>query len=233
MSRTPRVAPIVVAIDGPAGAGKSTLARGLARSLGVAYVNTGLMYRAVARAAVRDGLDLDDDGALASAAERIRFDLDAGDPPSLLIDGRLPDEGLQAPEVEHVVSRVSRHPGVRAVLRDAQRRLGAGGAVMEGRDIATVVFPGADAKIFVTASPEVRAERRLRERGRTGGEASGIDRRDALDARTNPLEPAPGAIVIDGTHLSVEEVLARAVAIVSAARPDDGGGPAAGGMPGG
>ena len=217
-------APVVVAIDGPAGAGKSTLARGLARALGVAYVNTGLMYRAVARAAVNGGIDPRDPNALERIAGAIRFDLDAGDPPSLRIDGGSPPEELQSPDVEQVVSAVSGHQGVRAVLREAQRRLGSRGAVMEGRDIATVVFPEADAKIFVTASPEAREARRGRERGA----AADVTGRDALDARTNPLEPSPGAVVIDATRLSIEGVLARALEIVHAARPDLGDAPAAG-----
>jgi len=216
MSDSRRRAPVVVAIDGPAGAGKSTLARGLANALGVAYVNTGLMYRAVARAAVRAGLDPDDEGSLAEVAGRIGFDLDDGRPPALRIDGEAPSEDLQSPEVEVLVSRVSRHPRVRAVLRDAQRRLGSRGAVMEGRDIATVVFPEADAKIFVTASPEAREARRGRERGG----AADVQTRDALDARTNPLEPSKGAVVIDATDLSIAGVLARAMEIVRAARPE-------------
>jgi len=229
MSRTRPHAhtPVIVAIDGPAGAGKSTLARGLARALGVGYVNTGLMYRAVAQAAGEARVDPDDEPALEHAARRIRFDLDDGDPPSLRIDGRPPTDDLQTPGVEDVVSRVSRHPRVRAVLRDEQRRLGAGGAVMEGRDIATVVFPEADAKIFVTASREAREARRGLERG----EAADVRRRDALDARTNPLEPSPGAVVIDATQLSIAEVLARALGIVRAARPDLGDEQASEGVP--
>ena len=222
MSEPRSHAPVVVAIDGPAGAGKSTLARGLAKALGVAYVNTGLMYRAVARAAAEAHIDPDDESGLELAARRIRFDLDDGDPPSLRIDAAPPADELQSPAVEDAVSRVSRHPGVRAVLRDAQRRLGSDGAVMEGRDIATVVFPRADAKIFVTASPDAREARRGRERGETAD----VHTRDALDARTNPLEPSPGAAVIDATHLSIAEVLARALEIVRAARSDLGDEPA-------
>jgi len=216
MSKRRREEPVVVAIDGPAGAGKSTLARGLARALGVAYVNTGLMYRAVARAAVVGGVDPVEEEALERVARGIGFDLDEGDPPSLRIDGAAPDEALLGPDVEDVVSTVSSHPRVRALLRETQRRLGSRGAVMEGRDIATVVFPGADAKIFVTASPDAREARRGRERAAAGD----VTTRDALDARTNPLEPSPGAVVIDATNLSIAEVLARALEIVRNARPD-------------
>jgi len=229
MSEPRRRAPVVVAIDGPAGAGKSTLARGLAHALGVPYVNTGLMYRAIARAAVDGSLDLDDAASLERLAEGIAFDLDGGDPASLVIGGNPPAEELQTPGVEEVVSRVSRHPRVREVLRREQRRLGSAGAVMEGRDIATVVFPDADAKIFVTATREARESRRGRERG----EAADVRTRDARDARTNPLEPSPGAVVIDATHLSIAEVLARAIDVVRAARPDLEIASATGGVPGG
>jgi cytidylate kinase len=209
---------VVVAIDGPAGAGKSTLARDLADALDIAYVNTGLMYRALAETALRLGLDTSDTGSLEQAARDIRFALDDGHPPALLVNGRPPGPELETGEVEAAVSLVSRHHAVREIMRSAQRALGEGGAVMEGRDIATVVFPDADVKIFVTASPEVRAARRLRERG---GAASGhaLERRDALDSRTNPLEPAEGAVVIDSTDLSLDEVLDLALAAVAAARP--------------
>src|SRR5262249_22751347 len=115
---------VVIAIDGPAGAGKSTLARGLAGTLGVAYVNTGLMYRALAEAALRLHLDTSDAVALEDAARDIRFDLDGGHPSSLLIDGRPPDPDLASPEVEAAVSLVSRHPVVREIMRAAQRELG-------------------------------------------------------------------------------------------------------------
>jgi CMP/dCMP kinase len=218
MSQSRRRPPVIVAIDGPAGAGKSTLARGLARALGIAYVNTGLMYRALARAAVDGGIDPDDETTLERAARAIAFDLDGGDPPSLHIDGKPPAEGLQSPDVEGVVSKVSRHPRVRTVLREEQRRLGSRGAVMEGRDIATVVFPETDAKIFVTASREAREARRGRERGA----AADVGARDTLDARTNPLEPSPGAVVIDATRLSIPQVLTRGLEIVRASRPDLG-----------
>jgi CMP/dCMP kinase len=214
---------IVIAIDGPAGAGKSTLARDLAAELDVGYVNTGLMYRAVAEAALRLGIDPDDEAALERAALSIRFDLDDGHPAALLVNGQPPGPALESTGVEDTVSLVSRHPAVRTVLRRAQRALGERGAVMEGRDIATVVFPDAPVKVFVTASPEVRAARRRRERGDAeAGDA--IERRDHLDARTNPLRPAEGAIVIDSTDLSAHEVLRRALEAVDRARPDVRGG---------
>jgi cytidylate kinase len=222
MTSYDRARGVVIAIDGPAGAGKSTLARDLAAALGVGYVNTGVMYRAVAVAALRLGLDRGDAAALAREAKAIRFGLDDGNPAALLVDGQPPGPELESNAVEEAVSQVSSHPAVRAVLRREQRALGEGGAVMEGRDIATVVFPDADVKIFVTASPEVRAARRRRERGAdAAGDA--VERRDVLDARTNPLQPADGAVVIDSTDLSAGEVLRRALGAVVEARPDLGG----------
>ena len=209
----------MIAIDGPAGAGKSTVARALAARLGLDYLDTGAMYRAVAEAALRLGIDPADAAALERAASAIGFDLDDGAPAALLVNGEPPSPVLESPEVEALVSLVSRHPGVRAVMRSAQRALGERGAVMEGRDIATVVFPDADVKIFVTASPEVRAARRRQERGELVA-ADALERRDMLDSRTNPLTPAEGAVVIDSTELSAPEVLERALTVVARVRPE-------------
>lgn len=207
----------LIAIDGPAGAGKSTLAKGVARELGLAYLNTGLMYRALTARAIAEGIGPDDETRLAGTAAEIGFALGGDDPPSLLIDGRAPGGDLETDEVEAVISRVSRHPAVRAALRGAQRALGAAGGVIEGRDIAAVVFPDADVKIFVTASPEVRAARRRLERGGEAGIELAIDRRDQLDARTSALAPSPGAVTLDTTGLSIEQALAEALRIVDAA----------------
>ena len=203
----------LIAIDGPAGSGKSTLARRLAVELGLPYVNTGLMYRALAVRAVREGVDPDDGPALEVLARSIGFSLDSTvEPPGLSIDGRAPEEALTSPEVESTVSRVARHPEVRAVLRDEQRRLGSGGAVMEGRDIGTVVASGAPLKLFLVAHPQERVERRAQEREAHSKEiAEALETRDALDARTNPLEPAGDAVEIDTTDLDPDEVLARAL----------------------
>ena len=208
---------LVIAIDGPAGAGKSTLAAALARRFRLPYLNTGLMYRAMAAAALADRMDPEDGTALAARARSIRFALGSGEVPELLIDGRSPGRSLSAGEVEAVVSRVAGHPAVRAVMRAEQRSLGASGSVMEGRDIGTVVFPDAEVKFFLSALPSVRAGRRRRERGgvRAAGEA--VAHRDALDARTNPPRPAPDAIVLDTTALGSAEVLARAVEVVESA----------------
>jgi len=208
----------VVAIDGAAGSGKSTLARALAAELDLPYVNTGSMYRAVAREALQRGLDPDDAESLVSIAGGLAFSLDdeAG---SLLIDGVPPGPELASGEVEAVVSAVSRHPEVRDALRSVQRRLGLDGAVMEGRDIGTVVYPDADVKVFLRAAEDERAARRQAERGSVDPAlAEALERRDTLDSRTTPLEPAPDAHVVDSSGRGPEEVLEEVRRLVVAAR---------------
>jgi len=225
------VAARVVAIDGPAGSGKSTLAERLARALGLPYVNTGLMYRAATLRALRAGVDLEDGPALAQVARGIRFDLSSRPSHSVvLIDGEPPSPDLVIPEVEVNVSTLSRHPEVRTVLRDEQRRLGSGGAVMEGRDIGSVVFPDAAVKIFLVAAPDERVARRVRERREplqsdaapaassvgptpTPDVAEALANRDALDERVNPFIPAPDAVLVDTTGKDPDEVLRAALAI--------------------
>jgi CMP/dCMP kinase len=213
-----------VAIDGPAGSGKSTLARELAGRLGLAYVNTGLMYRAVAARALREGVSASDGPGLAAIASGMTFSVatpPSSPVPELLIDGEAPGPDLTTGEVEAIVSVVARHPEVRAVLRRAQRALGADGSVMEGRDIGTVVFPDADVKLFLSAPPDVRARRRERERGGDAVAGEAVVRRDAIDAGTNPLEPAPDAFVLDTTKLGPVEVLAAAVRLVDSTMSGD------------
>jgi cytidylate kinase len=210
---------LVVAIDGPAGAGKSTLARRLATELWLPYVNTGLMYRSLALAALDEGVDPTDGNALAGVARRIRFSLapaSVGSPPELLVAGSPPGPDLVSAEVESLVSQVARHPAVREVMRATQRELGLSGAVMEGRDIGTVVFPDARVKIFLSAAEDVRAGRRRRERGDRADIADAVARRDRLDARTNPFVPASDAHVLDATVLSRDEVFAEALRLVRA-----------------
>lgn len=206
----------VIAIDGAAGSGKSTLARALALELGLPYVNTGLMYRALALRAHRDGVAPDDADALERLARGMRFELDRSvRPPELTIDGEPPSETLTSPEVESSVSVVARHPEVREVFRAEQRRLAADGAVMEGRDIGTVVAPGAPLKIFLEANPVERADRRALEREDDPSRiAEALGTRDELDARTNPLEPAPDAVVLDTTGLAAADVVRRALELV-------------------
>ena len=207
--------PAVIAIDGAAGSGKSTLARGLAVKLDLPYVNTGLMYRVVALKAQRLGVASENADALANLARETTFELDSSvRPPELTIDGEAPGAELSTPEVESNVSAVARHPQVRAVLREVQRRLAAGGGVVEGRDIGTVVAPDASLKLFLQAHPDERAGRRALERDDDRGTtAQALETRDELDARTNPLVPAADAVVLDTTRLEPEDVLARALAL--------------------
>jgi len=207
--------PPVIAIDGAAGSGKSTLARRLAVELDLPYVNTGLMYRAVALKAHRLGIATDDAERLAALAAETRFELDSSvRPPELTIDGEPPGPELSAPEVESSVSAVARHPEVRTVLREVQRRLAAVGGVVEGRDIGTVVAPNADLKLFLQAHPEERADRRALERDDDPARiAQALGTRDELDARTNPLVPAPDAVVLDTSGLEPGDVLARALTL--------------------
>jgi cytidylate kinase len=211
----------VVAIDGGAGSGKSTLARGLARRLRLPYVNTGEMYRALAATALREGVDVDDGGALLGLARDLRFSLTAGDDPQLEVEGWARHD-LHTAAVDSTVSAVARHPSVRAHLRDVQRALADHGAVVEGRDIASVVVPEAAVKIYVTAATDVRADRRAAERGRgvsTEDVGDALQRRDTLDAVTNPLAPAVGADVIDTTDLDVDAALEAAIGIVRRRAP--------------
>jgi cytidylate kinase len=207
--------PRVVAIDGAAGSGKSTLARALARELGLAYVNTGLMYRALTAAALRMEVDLDDGDALANLIARLSFTLTGGSTPELEVEG-WSEAAMTAGTVEGQVSRVARHPHVRELMRALQRDFGErSGAVMEGRDIGSVVFPDAPVKIFLEADPTAREARRADERAGSETEvATALHARDARDAAVSPFVPAPDAIVIDTTDLDPERTLARALAIV-------------------
>jgi cytidylate kinase len=216
----PRRGPIV-AIDGPAGVGKSTLGRRLARALGVPFISTGLMYRAVAQAALSRGINPSDEVALGGVAGAMRFDLAPhGGLRQLIIDGALPGPTLESTEVEAVVSEVAAHRTVRTILRAAQRSLGEQGCVMEGRDIASVVFPDADVRIQLEGHPEVRARRRKTEREGGAGLADAIAERDALDAKTTPLAPLQGAARIDTTELDEGEVYEAALRVVRGRIPE-------------
>jgi CMP/dCMP kinase len=212
------IRPRIIAIDGAAGSGKSTLARTLARELALPYVNTGLMYRALTRAALDRHVDLDDGDALAVLTRGLRARLTSGPEPELEVEG-YPQEVLQTDEVDAAVSRASRHPQVRSLMREAQRALGEVGAVMEGRDIGTVVFPEADVKLFLHADPDRRETRRADERAAAGGDvARDLRARDEEDSRVNPLHPAADAVPIDTTHATPAATLESALAIVRAKR---------------
>jgi cytidylate kinase len=211
----------VVAIDGAAGSGKSTLARNLARTLGLPYVNTGLMYRALTASAIRSGVSEDDVEALIDLTHALRFTLVGSDPPVLQVED-FDDGALTTPAVERAVSRVARHPRVRAWMHGVQRRLGTNGAVMEGRDIGSVVFPDAVVKLYLQAAPAARIERRVRERPRTTSDeiAAVLETRDELDARTNPPTPPQGAIVIDTGALDAATTLRTAIALIHEQAPE-------------
>ncbi|HEX5937745.1 MAG TPA: (d)CMP kinase [Actinomycetota bacterium] len=211
--------PRVVAIDGAAGSGKSTLARLLARSLGLPHVDTGAMYRALTYAARRADVDVEDAEALEGMLGTLRFRLSSIEPRELLIDDAPPSEELRSADVEANVSAAARHPEVRSAMRAAQRDLGERGAVMEGRDIGTAVFPDAPVKIWLVADPEERAGRRVDQRG-ASGVAGALHERDRRDARVHPFEPAPDATVIDTSDLDVHETLRSALAVVAERAPE-------------
>ena len=214
--------PEVIAIDGAAGSGKSTLARGLAETLGLPYVNTGIMYRALTLAALDAGLDPDDGPSLAGLMSRLRFGLSNGDPPEIEVEGSPASPALESERVEAAVSHVARHPQVRALMREGQRALGMPSAVVEGRDIGTVVFPDAPLKFFLIAEPGTRVARRAEQRGATDQADVGVAlrRRDARDARVNPFEPAPDAIVLDTSERTVGDTLDVAIEIVRDRMPE-------------
>jgi cytidylate kinase len=205
---------MVIAIDGPAGAGKSTVARAVAGELGFTYLDSGAMYRCVALAALWDGVDVDDGEALGELAERLEIDFDG---PRVLLGGRDVSGEIRTPEVSGAASHVSVHPRVRAALVERQRQLiEAGDYVAEGRDIGTVVSPDSPLKIFLTASDEERARRRAAETGEDVEEVLEAQRRrDARDTEREhgALRPADDAVELDTTGLSLDDVVARVVAL--------------------
>lgn len=216
--------PPIVAIDGPAGAGKSTVARELARRLGFTIVDTGAIYRAVALAAQRAGVDWEDDEGLAALLDGAAFRLSFADDTRVLLDGDDVTAAIRTPEISRGASVVSARPVVRKKLLGLQRELGrraTRGAVLEGRDIGTVVFPDADVKFFLTASDEARAARRqseLREKGLTVDvlEVLADQRRrdrDDTERAIAPLKPAADAVVVDTTDMDLGEVVEECLRI--------------------
>ena len=206
----------VIAIDGPAGAGKSTVGRAVADRLGVGYLDTGAMYRAVTFAVLRRGVDPRDEEAVLGVAQTV--EMTVGEE-RVMVDGVDATREIRGREVTSAVSSVAANPAVRSLLVDAQRSwvVTRGGGVVEGRDIGTVVFPDADLKLFVTASPRVRAERRVAEAGGDVDEMeASIIERDRLDStrETSPLAVDPAAVTLDTSGLSIDEVVAAVVAEV-------------------
>ena len=217
---------LIIAIDGPVGSGKSTLARRVAEMLGYVYVDTGAMYRALALKALRHKLSPNDADAhaLVDLAQDTRIDLRAEEAGQrVFLDGKDVTQEIRSPEVSQAASKIAVNPGVRKVLVAEQRRAGQqGGVVMEGRDIGTIVFPDADLKIYLTASAEVRAERRWREHQQKGDsinlertieEVRDRDRRD-IERENSPLKRAEDAVLVDSTAMEAEEV-ARLIVLLA------------------
>jgi len=214
---------LVIAIDGPAGSGKSTIAARLARKLGYINLESGAMYRALALKAMEQQAALDDAEALRQLAEKSVIQLEpSGDGNRVLLDGEDVSQRVREPDVTAAASQVSVHPAVRRVMVARQRELGAkGGVVMEGRDIGTAVFPNAEVKIFLDADQKVRAERRLLQNGsqspeeaaRVHAEIAARDERDRTRV-ASPLVPAADAVVLDTTRKSADEVVEEVERIV-------------------
>jgi len=211
---------LIVAIDGPSGAGKGTVARAVAAELGYRHVDSGAMYRAVGWKALGHGVALDDEAAVAALAERAAISVNAA---SVTIDGVDVTRAIRTPEIDRAAASVARLPRVRAILVERQRAYGReGGVVMEGRDIGTVVFPVADVKIYLDASPDERARRRASDPAHSGGPAAVADVASALIARdeadrtrtASPLYAAPDAVIVDTTGKSIDDVAKIVLEIV-------------------
>lgn len=213
---------LIIAIDGPSGAGKGTVSRTVSQALGYRHIDTGAMYRAVGWKAAQEGIPFEDEARITALAERAAIVVEGG---VVSVDGHDITPDIRTPDMDKAASAVARLPRVREVLVDRQRKLGAGGGVvMEGRDIGTVVFPKADVKIYLDASAEERARRRAADPAHTGGQAgraavaASIEARDRSDiTRTaSPLTLADDAVRIDTTGMPVHAVVDRVMALVRA-----------------
>jgi cytidylate kinase len=209
---------MIVAIDGPAGAGKSTVARLLAQRLRFRYLDTGAMYRALTWLAIRQGLPLDrsDDLALLAGENAVEFDKQG----RVFIGGTDVTSSIRKPEIDRLVPVVARHTHVREVMRERQRALAVeGDVVIEGRDIGTVVAPNAQVKVYLIADPSVRAQRRMADRPGIGADALATDLRLRDERDAHNMRPSPEAVEIDTTHSTAEEVVDRIEALVRARQP--------------
>jgi cytidylate kinase len=211
---------LIIAIDGPSGAGKGTVSRALAQALGYRHIDTGAMYRAVGWKAHHDGIPLNDEAAVARLARAADLAVEGG---VVIIDGHDVTSAIRTPEVDKLASTVARLPQVREVLVTRQREMGAhGGVVMEGRDIGSVVFPGADVKIYLDASAEERSRRRAHDAAHAGSQSGQAAVAEAIQARdfsdktraASPLALAPGAERIDTTNMPIDAVVDRVLALV-------------------
>jgi len=212
--------PFTIAIDGPSGAGKGTVARAVARELGYRHIDSGAMYRAVGWKALREGIGFEQEDAIAALASASRIELT---PTQVTIDGIDVTRAIRTPEIDRAATAVARLPKVRTVLVERQRQAGAGGGiVMEGRDIGTVVFPNADVKIYLDATPEERARRRATDPAHTGvpramsDVATLLTERDEIDRTraASPLYVAEDAIVVDTTGKPVAKVVEEVLAVI-------------------
>jgi cytidylate kinase len=213
---------LIIAIDGPSGAGKGTISSTISRQLGYRHIDTGAMYRAVGWKAEHDGIPLNDEAQVAALARRASLVVEGG---VVSIDGHDVTKAIRTPEVDKIASSVARLPKVREVLVARQREMGQpGGVVMEGRDIGTVVFPNADVKIYLDASADERARRRANDAAHAGSlagqeaVAAAIQARDTSDTTrsVSPLTLAPDAVHIDTTAMPIDQVVERVMALIRA-----------------